>query len=280
MSIFKTVGKAFAAHNNAIYTITAIVGVIATGVSAVRATKKCMVAIEEAKEAKLEEITENMTQEQLSTEEVEELLEQAGKLTTEEKIEVCWKYAIGPVVAGATSIAAIIANDKSHKKKYALLAATCQAAQRLALDNGEIIKKAEEMIGSEKIAEVRKSVADDKLSRVNPNDIPDQNGTHFARFVDEITGSQWWGDPEIVDKAINEYHKRCAEGGYCAYSDFLMDAGCPLSEIGDISHNIFYGMTGLGSVVVPGLYRHPAYMNDGVTHCHHIRRKADWLIDA
>ena len=132
--LFKSVRKGVVKHSPEILTAIGIAGTVTTTVLAVKATPKAMKLIEEAKEAKQEDLTKT------------------------EVIKAAWKPYIPAAVTGVASVACLIGASNVNIRRNAALATAYQISTT-ALN--EYKDKVVETIGEEKAKEIKDKIIKD-----------------------------------------------------------------------------------------------------------------------
>ena len=184
--------KKFVKRNaSTILTVAGGVGVVATTITAVKATPKAVILLEKAKEEKGE------------------------KLTTFEKVQVAWKPYIPATLIGAGTIACIFGANILNKRQQASL-----ISAYAFLDNSykEYKKKVEELYGEDGVAHIREELAKDNYE---PLEKPDYNK---QLFYDEFSKTYFESTTEDVLRAEYNINKTIAnEGGAFLYEfyDYL-----------------------------------------------------------
>lgn len=176
-------------------------GVIATTVSAVKATPKALELIDQAEEVKGEE------------------------LTKVETVQVTWPVYIPTLVYGATTLACIFgANMLSQKGQASLMSAYA------LIDNSykEYKKKVEELYGEDADGEIRGSIANDKYKAA---DIPEGDGKEL--FFDEFSGRFFRSTIEEVQRAEYEINRDIFMRSWATINDFYDYLKIPFIDGGD-----------------------------------------------
>lgn len=177
-------------------------GVIATTVSAVKATPKALELIDQAEEVKGEE------------------------LTKVETVQVTWPVYIPTLVYGATTLACIFgANMFSQKGQASLMSAYA------LVDNSykEYKKKVEELYGEDADGEIRGAIANDKYEAA---DIPEGDGKEL--FFDEFSGRFFRSTMETVLKAEYAINRDISLQDWATVNNFYEYLEIPTIDAGDI----------------------------------------------
>lgn len=176
-------------------------GVVATSVMAVKATPKALKRLEQAEEAK------------------------GDDLTTFEKVQAAGPVYIPAALVGVSTIACIFGANVLNKRQQAIM-----ASAYAMLDNSykEYKKKFREMYGTDADAEVRESIANDKYKQV---DIPEDE--KFDLFFDEFSGRFFKSTLEKVQKAEYQVNRDLVMQEWCTINNFYEYLGIPVLDIGD-----------------------------------------------
>lgn len=187
--------QAFLKRNSStILTCVGAAGVIATAVTAVKATPKAMALLEHAKEEKGEDLT---------------------KLET---VKIAGPVYIPAAVIGVSTLACIFgANLLSRQGQASLMSAYA------LVDRGykDYRKKVEELYGSEAGAQVRAGIAKDKYEEQPHREIKDGNRLYY----DYYSGRYFEASPTLVKTAEYELNRKLMMDD-CAYLNewyYLLD---------------------------------------------------------
>lgn len=194
----KTVGRGLTKHSPEILTGLGIAGMCTTVVLAVKATPKAMELIKEEKVKKVEKSGKNI--EGMKTE----------KLTPIETVKVAWKPYVPAIVTGAVSIACIIgASSVNARRNAALYSAYKLSETALA----EFKEKAVEVIGEDKVKEVKQKIAEDKVEKAiseNQEEMKTKviiSNDGEAWFIDPFTNQPFRSTTTKIDAAINRVNR-------------------------------------------------------------------------
>lgn len=181
----------FKRHSATILTCVGAAGVVATTVTAVKATPKAISLIEEARAEKGEELT---------------------------KLEVV--KAAGPVyipslLLGASTIACIFGANVLNKKNQAAI-----TSAYVLLDNSykEYKKKVEELYGEGAHQNVITEIAKDRYNDEDLSDLEFEDGERL--FYDEYSKQYFEAMPEAVIKAEYDVNKKLFTTGGASVNDF------------------------------------------------------------
>ena len=167
----------FVKRNSAtLLTVTGAAGVIATTVTAVKATPKAMLLLEQAKEVKREE------------------------LTKVEKVKIAGPVYIPSLLLGSATIACVFGANVLNKRAQASL----MSAYALVDSSYKDYKaKINELYGEEANNNVKAEIAKDKYEE-NPIEVHDDN---HRLFYDDYSGRYFEADPTTVQRAEYEINR-------------------------------------------------------------------------
>lgn len=208
--------KALKKHSPEILTGIGIAGMIATTISAVKATPKALRLIDE------KEIQENK------------------RLTTAEIVLTTWKCYIPAAVTGALSVACLIGASAVSLKRNAALATAYTISETALKDYRE---KAVEVVGEKKEQAIRDAIAKDKLAG-NPVDDKQivMTGSGDTLCYDVLSGRYFRSDIEKIRKAINDLNRDMLSEQYVSLNDLYYAIGLPDIKLGnDLGWNIDKG---------------------------------------
>ena len=211
--------KALKKHSPEILTGIGIAGMIATTISAVKATPKALRLIDE------KEIQENK------------------RLTTAEVVLTTWKCYIPAAVTGALSVACLIGASAVSLKRNAALATAYTISETALKDYRE---KAVEVVGEKKEQAIRDAIAKDKLAG-NPVDDKQivMTGSGDTLCYDVLSGRYFKSDIEKIRKAINDLNRDMLSEQYVSLNDLYYAIGLPDIKLGnDLGWNIDKGYIG------------------------------------
>lgn len=218
-SFIKTVQNGIVKHSPEILTAVGIGGMITTTILAVKATPKALKQIEEKKEK-----------------------EQVDKLTVVETVKTAYKPYIPAAVTGVASAACLIGAQSINLRRNAALVAAYQISTT-ALN--EYKEATEEIVGEEKVKEIKEKVAEKQIQRnpvstatvVEPtNQIPnvylcyDAGGNHYFR-----------SNRNKIEEAINHLNWELSHNApYVALNELYDYLDVQGTELGDtIGWNLY-----------------------------------------
>ena len=215
--IVKGIRTSITKHSPEILTGIGIAGMITTTITAVRATPKALILIEERKE------------------EID-----VDKLTPIELIKTTWTCYIPAAITGGLSIICLIGASSVNARRNAAIA-TAYALSESALK--EYQEKVIETIGEKKEQTVRDAIAKDKIDK-NPVSSREVIITEKGNTLcyDALSGRYFKSDIDKLKKAVNELNRRMRDEMYISLNEFYYEIGLNPTSIGDnLGWNIDYG---------------------------------------
>lgn len=198
-NIVKGAKRALKKHSPEILTGIGIAGMIATTVTAVKATPKALRLIDER------EIKENK------------------RLSTPEVIKTTWKCYIPAAITGTLSVACLIGASSVNMKRNAALA-TAYTISETALK--EYQEKALEVVGPKKEQAIRDAVAREQLERAHVESREMiSTGRGETPCFDPLTNTCFKSDIETIRKAENTLNKRMRDDLIVTVNEFLQEIG-------------------------------------------------------
>lgn len=203
----KGVEKALKKHSPEILTGIGIAGMIATTITAVKATPKALRLIDQ------KEIKENK------------------RLTTTEVIKTTWKCYIPAAVTGTLSIACLVGASSVSLKRNAALATAYTISETALKDYRE---KAIEVVGEKKEQAIRDAVTKDKIAKdpVEGKEII-MTGTDEVLCYDVLSGRYFKSDREKINRAVNEINRNMRTDMFVSLNDFYYEIGLPEIKLGE-----------------------------------------------
>lgn len=199
-------------HSPQILTGIAVAGTIGTAVLTGKATLKAVAMVREA-----EYWRDKSTQ--------------SNYLETRDKVALTWKLYVPPFIAGATTVAAIIAATQIGTRRAAAIAAAYAVSEKAFTEYKE---KVVEKLGENKERAVRDEVAQDRV-RNNPvteNQIIVSGGGKVLCY-EPYTGRYFMSDMETLKKAQNDLNYMVLNNYYASMSDFYDLIGLDRTKISD-----------------------------------------------
>lgn len=211
MSVTKFLEK----HSSTILTCLGAVGVVATAVTAVQATPKALLLIEQTRFEKWEE-SDCPTQQMKDYE-----------LTPVEVIQAAWKPYIPSVLIGAATIACLFGANGLNKRQQAAI-----ASAYIFLDQSykEYKKKVNEVFGPDADLEVQKEIAKDKMKET---DILPPRSDETLLFYEEHYGELFERTMLEVQDAEYQLNRKLAIDGDVTLNDFFRFLGLDERKVGD-----------------------------------------------
>lgn len=194
-------------HSPEILTGIGIAGMIATTVTAVKATPKALRLVDERE------------------------IQEGKRLTTMEVVKTTWKCYIPAAVTGTLSIACIIGASSVSLKRNAALATAYTISETALKDYRE---KAIEVVGEKKEQAIRDAVAKDKITK-NPieNNEVLMTGAGETLCYDVLSGRYFKSDIEKIKRAVNEVNHNMLSEMYVSLNDFYYEIGLPDIKLGE-----------------------------------------------
>ena len=207
MNVWKGATRALKKYSPQILTGIGIAGMIATTITAVKATPKALQLIDER------EIKENK------------------RLSTTEVIKTTWKCYAPTAVTGTLSVACLIGASSVSLKRHAALA-TAYTLSETALK--EYQEKTVEVVGEKKEQAIRDAIAKDKLAG-NPVDDKQivMTGSGETLCYDVLSGRYFKSNIEKIRKAINDLNRNMLSDQYVSLNDLYYAIGLPDIKLGD-----------------------------------------------
>lgn len=199
VNVWKNTQKALKKHSPEILTGIGIAGMIATTVTAVKATPKALRMID-AKE-----------------------IEEDRRLSTKEAIAVSWKCYVPAAITGIFSTACLIGASSVNVHRNAALA-TAYTISETALK--EYKEKAVEVVGEKKEQAIRDAVAKEQLEKANIKErtfVPTGKGE--TPCFDPLTNACFKSDMETLRKAENTLNKQMRDDMIITVNEFLQEIG-------------------------------------------------------
>lgn len=197
-------------HSPTILTIVGATGVIATAVTAVRATPKALILIDRAEQEKKIETGELVG------------------LTPIEVAQAAWKPYIPSVLIGAATITCIFGANVLNRRQQAAITSAYILLERTYKSYKD---KVIELYGKETDQKVRAEVAKDEYQEQKPSENDADDGKLL--FYEEHYGHYFRRSMEEVIDAEYRINRDLAQKGEASLSDFYEYLGLDESEIGN-----------------------------------------------
>ena len=194
-------------HSPEILTGIGIVGMIATTVTAVRATPKALELIDERE------------------------IEEKKRLSNVEVVQTTWKCYIPAAVTGALSVACLIGASSVNLHRNAALA-TAYTISEAALK--EYREKTVEIVGPKKEQAIRDAIVQEHIDK-NPVSKSEVivTGSGETRCYDVLFGRYFKCDRNKIERAVNELNRRMLTDQFVSLNEFYYEIGLPGTKIGD-----------------------------------------------
>lgn len=201
------VAKVLKKHSPEILTGIGIVGMVATTVTAVRATPKALELIDERE------------------------IKESKRLSNMEVVQTTWKCYVPAAVTGTLSAACLIGASSVNMRRNAALA-TAYTLSEAALK--EYKEKAVEVVGEKKEQAIRDAVAKDKVVKnpVSGSEVI-MTGKGDVLCLDVISMRYFRSSRDVLEKAANKLNRRMRDEMYISLNDFYDEIGLVHTKIGD-----------------------------------------------
>lgn len=206
-----------------ILTAIAVVGVVSTAIAAVKASPKAEEVIDDAKDT-ISGVKQEADEKGWTEDEVKQTVKEIKIDTAKELAKI---YA-PTIISGVGTITCIIGAQKLSLRRQAALAAAYNLTESTLR---EYQKKAREILGEKKEAEIQDYVAKRKLEK-NPMDDAKVVVTGKGDYLcyDEISGRYFRSSSAKIQAAVNDLNFQLLNELRCTLNDFYQLLG--LEEIG------------------------------------------------
>lgn len=220
--IVKDLGKAINRNSPSILTAVGVGGLISTVILAVRGTAKAYDAL--AQEA-------NFRADEWSRDTGEHQSAYPDEFTTQEIVEITWRYYVPTAVMGVATIACMIGSNHISSRRNATLASLLTVTEK-ALREYE--KKVVETIGEKKEALIRGEIAQEKLDAnpVNKETIIVTGKGDYLCF-DSFSGRYFRSNIEFLQRKANEFNQRLLREMWLSINEFYYEIGLENIEMGE-----------------------------------------------
>lgn len=190
-------GSAILKHSPEILTAIGIVGFITAGIKAVKNTPKALEKIKEAEESV----------------EVEE------PLTNTEKVKLCWKFYIVPIIITIISIICILLAKKVTDGRMAALVTACKFSEETA---ERFIESTREVAGDKTVAKIEDKIAEKDISqkKVVDDEIYQTKGGD-SLYYECYSGRYFRSSRDFIDKANNKFNAGLLDYDTMTINDWL-----------------------------------------------------------
>lgn len=188
----KTAERLITNHSTEILTAVGVIGTVATGILATKATVKAVDVLEQ----------ENLRGEDTPKKEI---------------VKATWKLYIPPISVAAVTCTAIVLSNRISAKRLTALGAAYTLADKA---HTEYEAKVKEMFGENKEQKVKDGVAQDLLN-ANPYSnayVHNANGGNVM-FYDAWTGRYFTSDKQTVMDAVNHVNHSIVKGDYASLNE-------------------------------------------------------------
>lgn len=150
-------------------------------------------------------------------------------LTPKEKVRLVWPEFVPPIIAGVSTVTAIVLATKIGMRRTAAMAAAFQISERAY---GEYRAKAEEVFGKNKEQNLRDQIAQDRVTTTPNREILIFNDGEQLCF-DKPTNRYFKSSMQEIVKAANDLNYELLRNGSASQSDFFIRLGLPTSPMTD-----------------------------------------------
>ena len=215
---FAHVGITYASeHKTTLMIGGGVAGLWIAGITAIRATPKASMLLEERRCRKHDEYLEDA--------------EKNPVLTLKDYIQVTWRYYLPSMALAAVSTGAIIFAHKSDRKENAALAAAYAISEgRLR----EYTEKVIETVGEKKEKDVREAIDRDRVEKnhaVESEIISTGDGDTMC--MDAWNGRYFYSDIEVLRRAAVDLSRQVLDGETVTINDFYDRINLPQARNGD-----------------------------------------------
>lgn len=213
---FKEFGKSLlekaSEHSNVIMGVGAIAGLFGVVVLTYKKSPKIHKVIEEQR-AKIDELEERAEAENLPVEQVKQERKEITKETAKRLAPEVAPISLLTAATGGLMVGSVITSEMKISHVRDLLAMS-------EVYNKEILDKAKEMVGEEKVQEIKDSVAQDHANEALKNDpdfeshILQAKGGGKTLYWDDYMGRPFYCDDVTLEKAVNKVNKRIIDSPF------------------------------------------------------------------
>lgn len=211
-------------HQREIMLGGAIAGTVVTAVLSFKAGLKADKILSEQKEKmnKIDYDADNMTEEEYN---------EAKKATTIETVKKMAPIIAPPVLAGTSTIVAVVSGYKVASKQIATLSALYSMVEK---SRTEYQDKLTEMLGEKKATAVKDSVNQDKVNERPPkSDTIINTGRGQVLCYDDYSGRYFYSDPESIRKVVNDINEQLNDDYFVSLNEFYDGLGLDDVKLGE-----------------------------------------------
>lgn len=207
-TLSKTIGTTMTKYSPEILLGFGIAGMVATTITAVKATPKAVKIIESLAE------------------------ENEEKPTKSEIVKATWKLYLPSVITGALSVACLIGSNSVNVRRNAALAAAYTLSESALKEyKGKVL----ETIGEKKEKEIVDAIAQD---RINANPVSKNEviftGSGDTMCYDPIGGRYFHSDRTKIERAEIEINRRLLVEDYISLNEFYYELGLEGTDKGEL----------------------------------------------
>ena len=205
-------------HSPEIMTAIGLIGMIKSGIDAVKVTPKAVKLLEEKKK-------------ELNKE----------KLTAAETVETTWKCYVGPIVTAIVSTGCIIGGQSESIRRNLALASAYKVSETALSDYKQAVI---ESVGKDKESEIIDKMVEKKIQ----NSPPPENhsviiGSGRTLCYDNVFGGYWMGNIDEIKRAFNELNDIVRMNDSASLNDLRELVGAdPLGAGGNLGWEVSDGM--------------------------------------
>lgn len=207
-NLLKTAQKTLSQHSPKILTGVGIGCMIGGAIMAVKATPKAIELIEEEKESR----------KQTPNDEVE--------LTKAEMVKVAWKPYVPATLTILLGTSCIIGATSVSARRQAVLYSALKLSETTL---AELKDKTAEVVGPEKVKEIKQKIAEDKVEKIKEESLSTQNvivtNDGESWFIDPFTNTPFRSSINKLDAAANKLNKEMRDDMYISLSQFYDEIG-------------------------------------------------------
>lgn len=220
LRFFKGVQRAASKHSSEILMGIGVAGMIATTVLAVKATPKAMQLIDEAEENGRYELEKEGKYDDIHIKKLQKEVRKPINV-----IKATWKCYIPAAVTGAFSIVCLVGAQSVNARRTAALA-TAYKLSETALT--EFKDAAVDVIGEEKVKEVKQKVAEKKIDQATSDEGKTKviiTGEGDTWFIDPFSNTTFQSSKNKIDAAANRLNKYMRSEMFISLSQFYDEIG-------------------------------------------------------
>lgn len=212
-TVIKTYQQYASDNAPAILTSAAVIGTVTTAVLSGRATLKAHAIV----------------QDELDVRQHHELWKDVP-LTRKELVKLTWLAYLPPTVAGAMTIASIVASHQVSNRRAAAVATAYVIAEK---GYNEYRDKVIEKLGDNKERQIRDELVQERMERTSMNSQVVVTGTGNVPCFDGYTGRYFMSTMEDIKGAQNDTNYQILSQGYASLTSFYDRIGLSATDVSD-----------------------------------------------